>query len=223
MEIEKEFGLLAAFFKVRHLLEKIGRLGKIPLHRIRTRADDESSGVVGLELQRFVCQFFALRLIAADKRALESGDISFNRVARLAHGLIQIGQPNLKAEIVRFGLQELFKQADCLSLAILLQVDFGQLQEERPSLAHYALLNVEVGKLLQRTNFLGSELSDAFVNGDGFGEEAVANEDLGQALDIIDRLKSLTLADVELADSHQGDLVTGLVLENILVFGDGLG
>src|SRR5205085_2793456 len=36
-------------------------------------------------------------------------------------------------------------------------------------------------------------------------------------------LKGLALTDVELADGHQGDLVARLILENMLVFGDGLG
>src|SRR2546430_1295454 len=102
-------------------------------------------------------------------------------------------------------------------------MDFGELEEQRPGLAHYALLNVKVGELFKRANLLGGQFGDALVNSDGFSEEAVADENLGQALKVIDGLKSLALADVQLADGHQSDLVAGLVLQDILVFGDGLG
>src|SRR6267154_2642669 len=103
-----------------------------------------------------------------------------------------------------------------------LEMDFCELQEERPGFAHDALLDVEVGEFFERTNLFGSEFGDALVNGDGLGQETVAYEDLRQTLKIIDGLKSFALADVELADGHQGDLVFGLVLEDLLVFRDGL-
>ena len=102
-------------------------------------------------------------------------------------------------------------------------MNFSQLQEKRPGLAHYALLNVEVGEFFERPNLFRSQFGDALVNGDRFGKETIPDENLGQALKVIDGLESLALADIELADGHQGDLVAGLVFENILVFGDGLG
>ena len=57
-----------------------------------------------------------------------------------------------------------------------------------------------------------SEFGDALIDGDCFGEEAVADENLGEALEVVDGLESLALADVKLADGHQSDLVAGLVL-----------
>src|SRR5215467_11898140 len=102
-------------------------------------------------------------------------------------------------------------------------MNLGQLQEKGPSLAHHTLLDVEVGKLLERADFFRSEFGDALVNGDGFGKKPITDKNLGQALEIIDGLEGLALADVQLTDGHQGDLVAGLVFENILVFGDGLG
>jgi len=129
----------------------------------------------------------------------------------------------LDAKIVRLSLQQLLQQADRFGLAILLQLNFSQLQEKRPGLAHYALLNVEVGEFFERPNLFRSQFGNALVNGDRFGKETIADENLGQALKVIDGLESLALADKELADGHQGDLVAGLVFENILVFGDGLG
>src|ERR1700746_303038 len=101
-------------------------------------------------------------------------------------------------------------------------MNFSQLQEKRPGLAHYALLTVEFAEFFERPNLFRSQFGDALVNGDRFGKETIPDENLGQALKVIDGLESLALADIELADGHQGDLVAGLVFENILVFGDGL-
>src|SRR6266566_1952877 len=50
MEIEQQFGLLAALFEIGNLLEEVGGLGGVALQRIRTRADDERGGVAGLKL-----------------------------------------------------------------------------------------------------------------------------------------------------------------------------
>src|ERR1051325_2981553 len=101
-------------------------------------------------------------------------------------------------------------------------MNFRELEEERPRLAHHTLLNVKIGKAFEGTNFLGSELGDALVNGDGLGEKTVADKDLREAFEIVDGLKGFALANVEFADGHQGDLILGLVLEDMLIFGDGL-
>ena len=137
--------------------------------------------------------------------------------------MIQIGQTNLDAEVVRLRLQKFFQQSDGFRLAIALQVNFRQLQKERPGLAHYPLLNVQVGKLFEGSNFFRSQLGDALVDRDCFGKETVANENLRKALEVVDGLERFSLADIELTDGHERDLIARLVLQNILVFGDGLG
>src|SRR5579859_530726 len=101
-------------------------------------------------------------------------------------------------------------------------MNFRELEEERARFAHDPLLDVQIGEAFERTNFLGRELGDALVNGDGFGEKTVADEDLREAFEIIDGLKRFALANVEFADGHEGDLILGLVLEDLLIFGDGL-
>ncbi len=106
---------------------------------------------------------------------------------------------------------------------MVLEVNLRQLEEQRPGFAHHALLHVEVGQLFEGTNLFGSELGDAFVNSDSFCEEAVTDKNLREAFEVVDGLKGLALADVQLADGHQGDLIARLVLQNILVFRYGLG
>src|SRR5207245_4636323 len=69
----------------------------------------------------------------------------------------------------------------------------------------------------------GSKLGNALVDGDGFGQKTIANENLCEAFKVVDGLKGFALADVELTDGHQGDLIARLILQNVLVFGDGLG
>src|SRR5262249_40272963 len=88
--------------------------------------------------------------------------------------------------------------------------------------AHYALLDVQVSQTFQRLDLFGCELGDALVNGYGFGEEAVTDKNLSQALEVFDGLEGFALANVELTNGHQRDLVLGLVLQDVLVFVDGL-
>src|SRR5580658_2750585 len=101
-------------------------------------------------------------------------------------------------------------------------MDFRKLQKERAGFAHNPLLDVEVGQLFEGANLFRGQFGDAFVNGDGFGEKTVSHKNLSETLEIIDGLKSFTLPDVQLADSHESDLIARLKLENLLVFGDGL-
>ena len=75
-------------------------------------------------------------------------------------------------------------------------MNLRQLEEKGPSLAHHPLLNVEVGKLFERANLFGSELGDALVDRDRLCQETVAYENLGKALEVVDGLKRLALADV---------------------------
>src|SRR2546430_2809844 len=100
-------------------------------------------------------------------------------------------------------------------------MNLRQLEEKGPGLTHYPLLHVKVGKLFEGANLFGSELGDALVDGDCFCQETVADENLRQTLEVVDGLKRFALADIQLADGHQCDLVARLIFQNILVFGYG--
>ena len=86
-------------------------------------------------------------MITACQGALRSGDVRLDGLPSLAHGLVQIGQADLDAQIIRFRLQQFLQQPDGFRLAIVFQVNLRQLQEQGPGLAHDPLLNVEIGKL----------------------------------------------------------------------------
>src|SRR5579885_1071109 len=211
-----------AFFEIGNVLKHLSSVSGIALRRGGTRLDDDRSGIIGLEFKRLIGELVAFRLIAASESALCCRDIGFDGLSGLAHGLVQIGETNLDAQIIRLGKKKLFEERDRLLLAVVLEVNFGEMEEERARFAHHALLNVKVSKLFERANLLWRELGDAFVNSDGLGEESVANEDLREALEVVNSLKGFALANVQLADGHEGDLVARLILENLLVFGDGL-
>src|SRR5215468_10213171 len=140
----------------------------------------------------------------------------------LAHRLIQIGQANLNANVVWLCEKQFFQEANRLRLAIAFEMDFRELEEERPRFAHHTLLDVKICEALKRANLFGRKFRDALINSDCFCEKTVANEDLREAFEIIDCLESFALANIEFADSHQGDLILGFILEDLLVFGDGL-
>ncbi len=101
-------------------------------------------------------------------------------------------------------------------------MDFRELQEQWPGLAHHALLHIQVSEFLERANLFRGQLGDALVDRNSLGQETVAHEYLRKALKIIDCLKGFALPDVQLPNGHQRDLVFGLVLQNLLIFRDGL-
>ena len=96
--------MLAALFEIGHLLQQMCGLGEVTLQRIRTCADNERGGIVGLEFQGFFGKLLAFRLVAAGKSALGGGNVRFDGVTGLPHGLVQIGKANLNAKIIGFGL-----------------------------------------------------------------------------------------------------------------------
>src|SRR5207245_16296 len=132
--------------------------------------------------------------------SLCSLDVAFQSFSRLPHRLIQVGQADLDTQIVRFCQKQLLQKRNRFRLLAIFQVEFRQLQEQRPGLAHHALLHVQIGKLLEWTHFLWREFRDSLVNRDRFGQESVADEELRQPLKIFDGLKGFALADVQLAD-----------------------
>ena len=222
IKIEEQFGLFAALFKIGDVLKGFRCLREIALGRKGTGFDNGGGQAICVNLQGFVGELFGFRLVSTGEGALRGGNVGVDSLARLAHRLIKIGQANLNAKIVRFREEKFFQQADGFRLAVVLEMDFRELQEERASLAHNPLLDVQVGQLFEGANLFWSKFGDAFVNGDGFGKKTVADKNLREAFEIIDGLKSFALADIELADGHQRDLVARLILENLLVFGDGL-
>src|SRR4029077_18690072 len=50
----------------------------------------------------------------------------------------------------------------------------------------------------------------------------VTHENLGEAFEVVDGLEGFALADVQLADGHQRDLVARLELQDLLILCDGL-
>src|SRR5580704_13113491 len=202
IEIEEQLGLFAALIKIRNVLEDLRRLCKIALRGKGTSLYDRGGQAICVDLQGLVGKLIGFRLVSAGEGALRSGNVGVDSLARLAHGLIEIGQANLNAKIVGFGEEKLFKKANGFRLTIVLEMDFRELQEERAGLAHDPLLDVKVGQLFEGANLFRGQFGDAFVNGDGFGEKTVADKDLCEALEVIDGLKSFALADVELADGH---------------------
>ena len=173
-------------------------------------------------MQRLIRKLFTFLLLAAGQGALRRGNVRFQGFPGLPHGLIKIGQADLDPQVIGFRQQKLLQQRHRFRLLVVLQVEFGELQEERSRLAHDPLLHVQVSQLFERTNFFGGEFRDALVNGDGLRQETIADEQLREPLEVIDGLERLALADVQLSDGHQGNLIPRLVLQDLLIFGDGL-
>jgi len=73
-----------------------------------------------------------------------------------------------------------------------------------------------------RTAFLRRKLGNFFINRDGFGCETVVKENLREPFEILKRAESFALADKQIAQGHQCDLVLRFVLEDTLIFRNGL-
>src|SRR5207249_4893870 len=155
VEVEKELSVLAAFFEAGQIFQDFGSASVIALRGVGTRFNGNGGDVRGIELQRFIGQLFAFRVVGASERTLCSRNVGLNGFRTLAHRLIEIGEANLNAQIIRLGQEKLFQKRDGFGLAIILQVNFRELKKERARLAHYALLDVEIGEALERANFFG--------------------------------------------------------------------
>jgi len=162
------------------------------------------------------------RVIAMIQSSMRRIVKCFNRFLRLPHGKLQLAQPRMNSQVVRLRLQQLSQQRSSLRLSPAFQVHFRQLQIQRPCLAEDALLNVKLRQSFQRARFLGRELCYFFVNGDGFGCESVVQKNLCELFKIFQRLKGFALAHEQIAQGHQGDLILRFILQDLLIFRDGL-
>ena len=132
-----------------------------------------------IQLQDAVGQANGFGVVALLQNLLHGAVEHFNGFFLLTHGKVQFRQPDLHAQVFRLGFQQLAQEQRGLRLAPRLQLHFGELQIEGPRLAQHSLLDVKFGQPLQRPAFLRSELRNLFVNGDGFGREAVVEKNLG--------------------------------------------
>src|SRR5579859_4663808 len=156
IEIEEKLGLLSALFELRHTFEEFRRVGELTLRGGGSGFHNGGGQAIWVNLQSLVSKLFGFRVVSAGEGALRSGNVGLDGVPRLAHGLIEIGQANLNAEIVRLCEKKLFQEADGFGLTVVLEVDFRKLQKERTGLAHHPLLNIKVGQLFQGANLFWS-------------------------------------------------------------------
>jgi len=177
------------------------RLSDIADGRKGTRFDDERVEILRIDLQGLVGQFLAFGLVTASQSPLCGAHIHIEGFPGLSHRRIKIRQTNLDAQIVWFGQKQLLQQGNRIGLLVVFQVQLGQLQEERSRLRHDALLHVEVSQFFERANFFRGEFGDALVNGDGLGEKPIADEQLCEALEVINRWaeRIVTVSEAEIA------------------------
>ena len=175
-----------------------------------------------IQLQDAVGQANGFGVVALLQNLLHGAVEHFNGFFLLPHGKVQFRQAYLYAQVVGLGFQQLAQEQRGLRLAPRLQLHFGELQIEGPRLAQDSLLYVKFRQPFQRAAFLGSKFGDFLVDGDGFGGEAVVQKNLGQTFKIFQGLEGLPLPDEKISQGHQGDLILGLILDNLLVFEDGL-
>ena len=97
-----------------------------------------------------------------------------------------------------------------------------QVQVNGARLAQHPLLHVKLRQPLHRPGLLGSQFGYLFIDRDRFRYKAVRQKQFCQPLEIFQRLERFPLANVEVANGHQRDLVSRLVLQDILIFGNGL-
>src|SRR6476661_6571330 len=153
IEIEEKLGLLAALFELGHTLEELRCVAELALRGGGPGFHNGGGQAIWVDLQSLVDELFGFGVVSAGEGALRGRNVSFNGIARLSHGLIEIGQANLDAEIVGLREEKFFQEADGFGLAIVLEVDFRELQKERTGLAHHSLLDIKVSQLFKGANF----------------------------------------------------------------------
>ena len=166
----------AAFVAVRKSFEKFSRFRALSRRGQRPHLQHKRRLVRWVQLQDAVGQANGFGVVALIQNLLHGVMKCFDGFFLLPHGELQFRQAKLHAHIFRLGFQKLAQEQRGLRLAARLQLHFGELQKQGPRLAQHALLNVKFRQAFQRTAFLGSELGDFFVDGDGFGRESVVQK-----------------------------------------------
>ena len=72
VEVEKELSVLAAFFEAGQIFQDFGSASVIALRGVGTRFNGNGGDVRGIELQGFIGQLFALRVVGASQSTLRS-------------------------------------------------------------------------------------------------------------------------------------------------------
>ena len=188
----------------------------------RFGAQEHGRPVRRIDFNRALDKLFRFVVLAAIEQALGVVQIGLGRFLLLAHHVVKLGQPHLYAQVFRLDVEQAVQHFDGTLRVIRFQVRFGNLQEKRTRFAEHSLLDVEVGEAFERRQFIRRQLGNFFVDRDGFAVEAVVEIHLREALEVLDSVRHIALAGIEVADRHQCGLILRVVAENLLILSDGL-
>ena len=202
-EIENQGVDVTASVRLRMmLLENFYRLIAMVRRDKNFRLQQESRGVSWVCFERAFDQLLGFLGIIPVKKPLRVAQIRLAGFLLLAHQVVKLGKPHLHARIFGFYFQQAIQCVNGFRPAIRFEVRFGNLQEERPGFAEYALLHVKIGEPFERREFGRRQLGYFFVDRDCFAIEAVVQIDLREPFEILDGLRHLSLARIKIANGH---------------------
>ena len=178
-------------------------------------------GVAGIERQHALQNFFGAAERALGAQAFGGGGENLPGFGLLAQADIDFRQANPHGAVFRIHLQNLLEDADRVLEFAGFQEFFGDLQVLGAGVVEQALLGVEFGQFQQALE-RGLELADLLVHRDGLDRESLAGIGIADSLEAFGGFVGFAEAGVEVADGVGDGQVLGIVLEDLLVLGDGV-
>ena len=145
--------------------------------------------------------------------------LGFVLLAALVH---QIGGAGDDLHVFRVEEDKLLEQPQCFLGLAFAGVGLGGLQQGGAGIADESLLAVKLGKLFHGRKIISVELDDLLVHRDGLQDGAVGDIGFRDDAEALDRFFVLPEPGINIANRIEDGEISGLGLQNLVVFGDGV-
>ena len=187
----------------------------------RPSAQQQNIAVPGIEYQHALEDLLRSSQRTAHARRFCSRAENLPCFGFLAQPDVNLGELDPHSDVFRVHLQDLLeKPYRLLEVAVLHEV-FSDLQVLRARVVEETLLGIEF-RQFQRTVHARMDLGDLLVHRDAFYRETLRGIGIADTLETFDGFGSLAQSGVEVPDGVVDGEVLGIVLENLLVFRDGV-
>src|SRR5579862_6485589 len=177
--------------------------------------------VARIERQHALQDFFGAAERSLGPHALGGGGENLPGFRLLAETHINFRQLDPHLAVFWIHFQNLLEDSDRIVEFAGFEEFFRDLQVLRAGVVEQALLGVEFGQLQQALE-RRLELADLLVHRDGLDRETLAGIGIAHSFETLRGLVALAVAGVEVTNGVVDRQVFGVVLENLLVLGDGI-
>jgi hypothetical protein len=181
------------------------------------------AAALGVDLEALLQDLERFREVALLGQLLRDGDVLFDGLARVPFPRVEVGEPAADLEVAGVDVRHLLEDVAGLAHLAALDVFVDDVLVLALGLHHEALLGVELGQVQVGIEGGRVELVDLLPDRDGLEVEAILRVEVGHARVVVRGLLELVELGVEVPDLVDDVPVARVVLDDLLVEGDGLG